>query len=138
MFSVSQPPVRPRRRQRPRRTDTLLQVSSQCDQSLELNEQLLDVVRGIKRSAIHITSLARCMAAAQERTAVAQKRAAAAQDRAAAAQDRAAAAQDRAAAAQERAAATQERAAALQESILQAVQSLDRAMAEGPLRERAT
>ncbi|XP_075736694.1 uncharacterized protein LOC142776613 [Rhipicephalus microplus] len=121
---VSQPPVRLRRRQRPRRTDTLLRVSSQCDQSLELTEKLLDAVRGIKRSAIHMTSLARRMAAAQERTAAAQERAAAAKEQAAAAQDRAAAAQ--------------ERAEALQESILQAVQSLDRTMAEGPLREKAT
>nr|XP_037279729.1 uncharacterized protein LOC119172683 [Rhipicephalus microplus] len=42
---VPQPPVRPRRQQRPRRTDTLLRVSSQCDQSLELTEKLLDVSR---------------------------------------------------------------------------------------------
>ncbi|XP_075750003.1 uncharacterized protein LOC142814702 [Rhipicephalus microplus] len=79
---VPQPPVRPRRQQRPRRTDTLLRVSSQCDQSLELTEKLLDEVRGIRRSALHLTSLARRMVAALERAAAAQERAAAAQERA--------------------------------------------------------
>ncbi|XP_075752592.1 uncharacterized protein LOC142818121 [Rhipicephalus microplus] len=70
--------------------DTLLRMSSQCDGSLEQNDELLEVLWGIETSATFIAS------------------------------------------------AAQERAAAAQKGVLQALQSLARAMADGSLWERDT
>ncbi|XP_075546201.1 uncharacterized protein LOC142579660 [Dermacentor variabilis] len=63
---VLQHPVRPPRRQRPRRVDTLTTMSSQCARSLEQGDEVLQVLRRIEASTTRLAVAAERTAAAQE------------------------------------------------------------------------
>ncbi|XP_070395388.1 uncharacterized protein [Dermacentor albipictus] len=63
---VLQHPVRPPRRQRPRRVDTLTTMSSQCARSLEQGDEVLQVLRRIEASTTRLAVAAERTTAAQE------------------------------------------------------------------------
>ncbi|XP_070380728.1 uncharacterized protein [Dermacentor albipictus] len=63
---VLQHPVRPPRRQRPRRVDTLTTMSSQCARNLEHGDEVLQVRRRIEASTTRLAVAAERTAAAQE------------------------------------------------------------------------
>ncbi|XP_054922947.1 uncharacterized protein [Dermacentor andersoni] len=63
---VLQHPVRPPRRQRPRRVDTLTTMSSQCTRSVEQGDEMPQVLRRIEASTTRLAVAAERTAAAQE------------------------------------------------------------------------